>query len=81
MWICSLMSGKRLLIRSEDPSVENVDAVVKYTLFDMAGRILKEGEFDSDVTVNMSGLSRGIYLLRITKGKEVLKTEKIVLSD
>ena len=75
------VSGKRLVVRSDDPSRAGSEGVMRYALFDMAGRLLKEGDFISDVTVDVADLSRGIYLFRISKGKEVLKTEKIVIPD
>lgn len=80
-WSCALMSGKRLHIKSDDPADAVSNDAVKYALFDMAGRLLKEGVFVSEVTVDVADLSRGIYLIRIMKGTEVLKTEKISFHD
>ena len=72
----ALMSGKRLVINTEGLSGPTLK---KYSLFDMAGRLLKEGEFSEDVHLDVRDLSGGVYLLRVTRGTELLKTEKVLI--
>ena len=38
---------------------------VNYSIFDMSGRVIKEGQLDADASLNSTELSNGLYLLNI----------------
>jgi N-acetyl-anhydromuramyl-L-alanine amidase AmpD len=76
-----LLSGKSLHIHQNHTREEETDAsgTLLYTLFDMAGKRVKEGTFHDQVSVDVGALRRGVYLLRVTCGPKVLLAEKVVL--
>lgn len=75
------VQGKRLVIHCEEDLFPANDDIGRFVLYDMAGRVQKEGTFNASVSVDAKDLSCGVYLLRVTRGMECLKTEKIVLFE
>ena len=76
----TLLSGKRLHIQYT-PSQDAVEyKSLTYSVFDMAGRRMVEGNFVRDATVDLNGLSNGVYLLRVMSGYIPLTLEKLILT-
>lgn len=74
------------IVAYPNPASENVtilfkdlETVAEYQLFDLFGRNLMNGKImDEETTLNISSLSNGIYLLKVTAGNQILGTTKIV---
>ena len=54
------------------------DEPVEFTMEDIMGRVLLQRKFENSVVVNMFELESGIYLYRVSAGKNLLKTGIIV---
>lgn len=67
------------LLPSQSIQHEHPQPPCQFTLFDMAGRKVKEGSITFNETVDVSDVSAGFYLFRLMAGSSVLATEKIVL--
>lgn len=50
-----------------------------YALYDMTGKRMMQGVFQSYTDVDVSGLRQGVYLLRVIRGSDVLLTNKVVI--
>lgn len=59
--------------------VELANGQQSYQLYDIQGRLLKQGIIDqNEIQVSLNNLRRSIYILRIYDNKEVVKTFKIL---
>ena len=74
------------IVAYPNPASENVTILFKdletaaeYQLFDLFGRNLMNGKImEEETTLNVSSLSNGIYILKVTAGNQILGTTKIV---
>ncbi len=60
-------------------NVSNLASMPNYQLFDTMGRMVTNGLLDEDRTiVNVNGLAKGIYILKVIDNNRVVGTTKIV---
>ena len=76
----SLVSGKKLLIHEIHADGRLPLGGRQYSLYDISGRKLKEGLFDTDAMIGLPDLSSGVYLLRLSQNGTVVQTDKIVIN-
>lgn len=76
----AVVSGKKLIIHEIHSENEAPLNGSRYSIYDLSGRKLKEGSFETDVTIGMHDLSNGLYLLRLSQNGAVVQTGKIVLN-
>lgn len=76
-----LLSGRCLHIHCTPTQERETGAsgALVYAVYDMAGKRVREGTFHDQVSVDVGGLRRGVYLLRVTCGPKVLLADKVVL--
>ena len=75
----TMISGKRLNIHEINSVRDSPSRDRRYSLYDISGKKLMEGVFDTDVTVGVHDLANGVYLVRVSQNGTVLQTEKVVL--
>ena len=80
----TLANGKKLHVHSPQIYHETGfahEAPYEYAVFDLTGRKLLKGPIENPTIVDMYHVSNGIYLVRITSGAKLIRTEKILLYD
>ncbi|MDL2227409.1 T9SS type A sorting domain-containing protein [Odoribacter sp. OttesenSCG-928-L07] len=59
---------------------QNINSELTIDVFDIQGKKIKSEQLDSNYNViDLSGLRKGMYLYRISDGRNVLQTDKIVV--
>ena len=59
--------------------LESLNGMRYYKLYDIQGRLLKQGEIDgTEVQISLSNLSSSLYILTVFIDKQILKTFKIL---
>ncbi|MBR4399161.1 MAG: T9SS type A sorting domain-containing protein, partial [Fibrobacter sp.] len=66
------LDGRKLHVAADVPCVKNV------RLFDMQGHLLYSEKFSgSAVTLDLAGVSRGAFVVRLTAGNKTLAVKKL----
>jgi aminopeptidase N len=56
----------------------NGNSACNYTITDLSGKLVAEGNCVGDVTIDISDQANGIYILKLKKGNRVLETRKLI---
>ncbi|WP_236976947.1 fibronectin type III domain-containing protein [Membranihabitans maritimus] len=51
---------------------------VEYSIWDLSGRFIRKGSFESQTNINISSVPRGVYTIQLTVQGERLSVEKLV---
>lgn len=69
--------GSKVLISVDNPT--HSDANHRYSLYDLTGREILNDEFVGEVTINAGGIAKGVYIVKIYRGKILCETKKVAL--